>query len=144
MINDNNNFFPFCNLYLLGFIDKWISEPLRAIIISSKLFSVNKKKNLFLPPKLQQILVTLCAKFQVRDLVFLCCSYTRVVQYCRCYVGCKIVCLLDSYVFFDNTFITCHWRWLLLCSLLHVLLFVHYQASIHPSVLDIFLINSFR
>jgi PRMT5 TIM barrel domain len=54
--------------HITGFIDKWISEPLRAIIISSKLFSVNKKKKLFLPPRMQQILVVLCAKFQVGEI----------------------------------------------------------------------------
>ena len=67
----------FCNLSLLGFINKWISEPLRAIIISSKLFAVNKKKNLFLPPRLQQILITLCAKFQVKVFIFYCFIYER-------------------------------------------------------------------
>ena len=115
----------FCILYLSGFVDKWISEPLRAIIISSKLFSVNKKKNLFLPPRLQQILVTLCSKFQVKVLMFSCCSYTRVVQYCRCQVKYKIVCLFVFYVFFDNSFITYHKR-----SLYFVLFCIYYYSFI--------------
>jgi hypothetical protein len=47
------------------FLSKWVSEPLRAVIVSTKLFLINKKKKLFLPSKFHEILLYFSAKFQV-------------------------------------------------------------------------------
>ena len=49
------------------YLDKWISEPMKAIIIWTRIFSINKtQKKLSLPKKVKEILLALCDKFQVR------------------------------------------------------------------------------
>lgn len=124
-INISSMIILITSYHILGFIDKWISEPLRAIILSSKLFSVNKKKNLFLPPRMQQILVILCAKFQVKEIALYAEKSLEALYSLILLFSCKFVlvslctCLL---IFLHSLVTESCWYSLVLC--------IHYLADI--------------
>jgi PRMT5 TIM barrel domain len=116
--------------HIIGFIDKWISEPLRAIIISSKLFSVNKKKNLFLPPRMQQILVVLCAKFQVEEITLYAKTTFEALNTLIYLFCCKfvLVSMCTCMLIFLHTLVTeSYWYSIVLC--------IHYLPYILMSLL---------